>query len=230
MAGVEKELEKRGGLKERLVGFLAGWLIRIYGWTLRREVIDHAGVLEGKFTKGALVPLWHNRLFVIGPIWKICQGDSETAVLTSASSDGAIVEAGMRVFGYEAVRGSSSRRGRAAIVGVMRKVKQGCFVGITPDGPRGPRYVLQPGLVKLAQACRVPVIPLRIEYKSAWRMNTWDQFGIPKPFSKVIVTIEVALDVPRELDEDAFEAQRLRIQEIMREGIDDFIPEDNDQN
>ncbi len=129
MAGVDKKLEKRGGFKERLVGSLAGGLIRIYCWTLRREVVDHAGVLEGKFPKGAIVPLWHNRLFVIGPIWKVCQGESKTAVLTSASSDGAIVEAGMRGFGYEAVRGSSSRRSRAAIVGVMRKVKQGFLVG-----------------------------------------------------------------------------------------------------
>jgi lysophospholipid acyltransferase (LPLAT)-like uncharacterized protein len=230
MAGVDKKLEKRGGRKERLVGSLAGWLIRIYGWTLRSEVIDRAGVFEGKFAKGAVMPLWHNRLFAIGPIWKKYQGASKSAVLTSASSDGAIVEAGMRVFGCEAVRGSSSRRSRAAIVGVMRKIKEGFFVGITPDGPRGPRYVLQPGLVKIAQACRVPVIPVRVEYESAWRMNTWDRFCIPKPFSKVLVIFEVALDVPRELDEDAFEAQRLRIQEVLREGIDDLIPEDNDQN
>lgn len=230
MSAEDRNLEKRGGGKERLGGTLVGWLIRLYNATLRLEVVDRAGVQDERFSGGAMLAIWHNRLFVIGPVWQKSSEPRKTAVLTSASSDGAVVSSVMAVFGFEAVRGSSSRRGRAAMVGVMRKIKEKCFVGITPDGPRGPRYVIQGGVVKLAQACQVPIIPIRVELSKAWHLNSWDRFCIPYPFSKVTVIYEPALDVPRELSEVEFEEQRLQIQTVLRKGIDDLLPESDEDN
>jgi lysophospholipid acyltransferase (LPLAT)-like uncharacterized protein len=105
------------------------------------------------------------------------------------------------------------------MMALLRRLRDGCLVVITPDGPRGPRYVVQPGAVKLAQVSGVPVIPVRVEYSGAWRLKSWDRFRIPWPFSAVNIVLEQALDVPRELDEDAFEEQRKRIENVLLEGI-----------
>jgi lysophospholipid acyltransferase (LPLAT)-like uncharacterized protein len=108
-------------------------------------------------------------------------------VLTSASHDGAALATAMGVFGIGSVRGSSSRRGVAALVGMRKALREGIDVCVTPDGPRGPRYMIQAGLVKLAETSAAPVIPIHVEYPNCWRLKTWDRFAIPKPCSTVRV-------------------------------------------
>ena len=98
---------------------------------------------------------------------------------------GATVAAAMACFGMGSVRGSSSRRGAAALVTLKNEILAGKHVCITPDGPRGPRYVVQPGLVKLASLTGVPIIPFLVNYENYWTLDTWDKFQIPKPFSKI---------------------------------------------
>ena len=127
----------------------------------------------------------------------------------------------MAVFGLGAVRGSSSRRGVAALIGLKRALIDGHDVCLTPDGPRGPRYQIQAGFVKLAQASGSPVVPVHVRFSSAWRLKSWDRFVIPKPFSRVVVTFAEAIYVPRDLDDAAFEKERLRIESILVNGTDD---------
>jgi lysophospholipid acyltransferase (LPLAT)-like uncharacterized protein len=120
------------------------------------------------------------------------------------------------------MRGSSSRRGAAALVGLRRALREGKDAAITPDGPRGPRYVVQPGVVKLAQASGVKIVPLHVTYGSAWRLRTWDGFVIPKPFSRITVTFGELIAVPKDLDEAGFEHWRTLIEQRMRDGVDDL--------
>lgn len=229
MSGSEANADIRGGAREQFLGTLAGWVIRIYSWTLRLSVDDKSGVLDSaEASRGLILAVWHNRIFPIPPGWRKIQPDRKTVVLTSASRDGSILAAAATVFHGEAARGSSSRRSRAAIVGLLRKLRDGYAVVITPDGPRGPRYRLQPGVVKLAQASGAPVVPVRVEFGRAWRLNSWDRFRIPCPFSKVKVVLEEALDVPRQLDEDSFERERRRIEMQLRVGVEDLLPEDEE--
>jgi len=110
-------------------------------------------------------------------------------VLTSASRDGAVLEKTVRIFGLQAVRGSSSRRAVAALVALKKAAKNGSDLVITPDGPRGPRYQIQPGALKLSQVTGAPLIPIQVHYHRAKSLNTWDRFQIPLPFSKVTVTL-----------------------------------------
>lgn len=232
MSAEKQALELRGGAKARVLGTLAGWIVKAYGWTLRITVDDRAGVGEqsGQKLDRMLYTMWHNRIFVMGPAWRKISPNRKTVVLTSASKDGSALEAAMKVFRVEAIRGSTSRRSRAAMVGLMRKVREGYAVGVTPDGPRGPRYHMQAGVVKLAQASGVPVVPTRVEFGGVWRLNSWDRFCIPWPFSRVRVIFEPALEVPKELDDHEFETHRRRLEEAMRMGIEDLIPEENDQD
>lgn len=220
--------EIRESRKSRWLGKLAGRLMQAFCATLRFEVIDRCGVTGQAGAPAGPVPgpvvygLWHDSIFVMPAVWKKTGGRfRQLVVLTSASHDGATLAEAVGVFGIGSVRGSSSRRGVAALVGLRKVLREGLDVCITPDGPRGPRRELQPGLVKLAETGGVPVVPVHVEFAAAWRLKTWDRFQIPKPFSRVRVIFDETLAVPPGLADDAFEAWRARIEEVLRGGAGD---------
>lgn len=219
----KKRSDIRGDRKSALLGLVAGWTMKLMSATLRIEVRDLCGI----GSREAPVPpviyvLWHSRFFVVPPAWnKICYGHRKTVALTSASKDGDMVARAMAVFGLGAVRGSSSRRAVAALVGLKRALQEGFDVCLTPDGPRGPRYKVQPGFIKLAESTGAPIIPIHVRFSSAWRLKTWDRFVIPKPFSRVQVTFAEAITLTRGMDADTFEAERLKIETLLVNGADD---------
>ena len=160
---------------------------------------------------------WHNCLFASPLTKKRYGGSAKASALASASKDGAVIESLVSCFGVKTVRGSSSRRGVAALIALKKALKAGEQLFITPDGPRGPRYELQPGVIKLAQSSGVPIIPVRFEHSSSWRLNSWDRFHIPKPFSKITVHVGDAIDVPAKLDDEKFEQYRQKVQNALLE-------------
>ena len=144
------------------------------------------------------------------------------AVLTSASHDGAALAAVAKVMGLESIRGSSSRRGSTALREMVRAVGRGLDICVTPDGPRGPRYRLSPGVIKLAQMTRSPVMAVHLRFGSALRLRTWDRFVVPLPFSRLTIIFDELLEVPRQMDNDAFEAKRIEVENLMCAGVDDL--------
>lgn len=216
--------EIRGDRKSEILGTLAGWIM--WGWSklLFFEVYDRCGVITAHDPiRPVIYALWHNRIFTIPPIWWRTGGNlRKSVVLTSASKDGAILAKAMEVFHLGAVRGSSSRRAVAALIGMKRSLREGFDVCITPDGPRGPRYSFHPGVIKLAQATGAPIVPIHLHFSSAWRLKTWDRLVIPKPFSRVIVVFDELLVVPPKLDEAGFTAQLVRVKTILLTGADDL--------
>ena len=218
-----KSTEIRGDRKAEILGTLAGWLMRIWNATLRYEIEDRCGI-TGPNNKlpPVIYAMWHNRILVIPSIWrKNCGHHRKAVVLTSASKDGAILSRAMAVFGIGSVRGSSSRRAVAALIGMKRELKEGVDVCITPDGPRGPRYGFHAGMIKLAESSGAPILPIHARFSSAWRLKTWDRLVIPKPFSRVTVIFDETLAVPPKLDEAAFQQHSDRIREILLAGTDD---------
>lgn len=218
-----KSSEIRGTWKSAMFGTLAGWLMKATAATLRFEIRDECGIGNAR---NAIPPciyiLWHNRFFCVPPAWsKTCGKTRRTVALTSASHDGDMVAKAMAVFGLGSVRGSSSRRAVAALVGLKRSLLDGFDVCLTPDGPRGPRYRIQPGFIKLAQATGAPIIPIHVRFSSAWRLGTWDRFVIPKPFSKVVVVFAKTITVPASIDESGFDAKLAEIETLMVDNTDD---------
>jgi len=211
--------EIRGTRKQRVIGTLAGWAMRVMGWTLRYK-IEGLGQLRGRYVNQPVIfAMWHNRIFAM-PYAKPWLGKHrEVCVLTSASKDGAILETAVRLFGLTAVRGSSSRRGAAALVALRRKLKSDVTVTITPDGPKGPCYKVQPGVVKLAQASGAPIVVVSVNFSRCWRLKSWDRFCVPKPFSKVMVKLEDGIEISRELSNDAFEDERVKLEVLMNESV-----------
>jgi lysophospholipid acyltransferase (LPLAT)-like uncharacterized protein len=219
----KKGTEIRSDRKSALLGTLAGWAMKLLAATLRFDIRDQCGIGGSATTMPPVIYiLWHNRFFCVPPAWnRICYGHRKTVALTSASHDGDMVARAMAVFGLGSVRGSTSRRGVAALVGLKRALREGFDICVTPDGPRGPRYRLQPGIIKLAESTGAPIVPIHVRFASAWRLKTWDRFVIPKPFSRVEVIFAQAVTLPQDMDETRFENERLSLEKILIEGTDD---------
>ena len=201
------------------LGQIVAWLIRAIGVTLHFEVEDRAGVFITGRSNG-IWAFWHNRMFVIPYLHDRWFPHIPGAILSSPSGDGQIIADACAQFGFEAARGSSSKpqKGLSALIMLAEKVKEGRDVGITPDGPRGPMYQIQPGIIKLAQLTGGTIVPVRVLYSRAIRFKTWDEFMLPLPFSTVRIIFEPTMTVPRRLSEEEFEQQRATLQDVMRVG------------
>jgi lysophospholipid acyltransferase (LPLAT)-like uncharacterized protein len=220
---MSKSLEIRGTKKQWLIGKLAAAVVGLLGWTLRYRVEDPHGV---KATLDPARPgvwaFWHAGLLAAPLALGRFIGQYPSSTLTSASRDGAVIESFLKCFGVKSVRGSSSRRAVASLIALKRALKEGGQVFITSDGPRGPRYQMAAGVVKLAQSSGAPLFSVRFVYSSSWRMKTWDRLHIPKPLSIVTIIIGEPVYVPQKIDANDFESYRKKVEDVLREGIDDF--------
>lgn len=156
------------------------------------KVVTHQG-------EPTIFVLWHNRLFMAADVVRRYRAGHPLYSLISASNDGAWLAALFGALDLRAVRGSSSRMGREAASDLVDVLRQGCDVGITPDGPRGPSYEMKPGALVVARRSRCRVVLAGMDFESSWRISSWDGFHIPRPFSRIhmrFVTVE-----PNELED-----------------------------
>lgn len=198
-----------------LVATLGYALIQCWARTLRFQVEDRAGVVGRPAEPRYIGALWHNRLLLLPSVIQRYLPQRQGAALISASKDGALLAALVERFGFQAVRGSSSRRGASALLQLADIMAGGRDVVITPDGPRGPAYQLGQGIIFLAQKSGAAVVPINLEYSSCWRLRSWDRFILPRPFSRVRVTFGEPHAVAATATEEEFETERLRLQAAM---------------
>ncbi len=203
-------------MKTKLLGWSIATLIRIVGLTLRLRLEDRSGVRSDPPEGPMVWVFWHNRVFAAPLVYRKYLRRRSGKVLTSPSGDGEIIARVMATFGVGSVRGSSNKRPAAALRELVKLLRGGADVAITPDGPRGPVHELQPGVVKVAQLAGVPVLPIRMDYRRAITLRTWDRFQIPLPFSRVDVVFEELQSLPRTADEASFEAQRSALEEVLK--------------
>jgi len=207
-------LKIEGWLARWLIAF-GFWLLQIWARTLRYEVDDRAGVVGKPVTENYIGALWHNRLLVFPLVLRRFLPNRHGAALISASRDGDLLADAIHRFGYEVVRGSSSRLGARAILQLTEVLASGRDVVITPDGPRGPAYELGPGIIFLAQKSGAAVLPMNLEFSHCWRLGSWDRFIVPRPFSKVRVLVSRLHRVGATDTPEQFEAERLSLQNAM---------------
>jgi len=202
--------------KARLIAAVGSGFLRVLFCTLRFRITDRAGVLATPPAKPLLWVFWHNRLLISPYFWERYFPTRRGAALASQSKDGEIIAAVIRCFGLRPIRGSSSRGGSRALVEMKRALDDGFDVAITPDGPRGPCYHVNPGVVKLAQLTGGTVFPMHIEYSRCWRLKSWDGFMIPKPFATVRITLDPLYDIPPTATEEEFERERAKLEQMLR--------------
>jgi lysophospholipid acyltransferase (LPLAT)-like uncharacterized protein len=206
---------------QRLGAWLVFALVRIVSATLRCRWIDHSGYFDKGVPGPAIYCVWHNRLALclvqyFGYVKKRNQTPG-MAALVSASKDGGFLAAILECFGVQPVRGSSSRRGPQALLELTSRAERGYDLAITPDGPRGPRYVAQEGVIGLARVTGFPIIPA--SYYLGWKVQakSWDGFQIPLPFSRCDMVFGQPVWVPREASDAEREALRLQLQRTLKE-------------
>ena len=203
----------RRALAAKVLPSVIAGFIRALGSSLKVTVDDPDNLLEKGLGDPVIWLFWHNRLLVMPAIYKKILADRHGSVLTSPSGDGEIIAKVMEKFGIDAVRGSTNKRGTAALREMATVLKGGGDLAITPDGPRGPRYRLGAGALHVAGVTGAALLPFHIDYKKYWELKTWDKFRIPKPFSEVVVRIGPLMPIERIRDEDVFEAKRKEVEE-----------------
>ena len=194
-------------LRRRLVAWLAvqaGWLLLrlLHAWVrvtpMGRERLDRLRA-EGR---SVLIAIWHGRILL-----PILEHRGEGIVpMISLSRDGEMIARTVEKLGYGTVRGSSSRGGREALLAMAAQLREpGTICAIMPDGPRGPRHVLKPGVVQLARESGAVILPMSWGAARPIRFSSWDRFQLWRPFSRAVVVYgePIELDPAGDFDEQA---------------------------
>ena len=167
----------------------------------------------------AVVPVfWHQHLIMCARFVVDRRAGLKAGFMISPSVDGQAPSMLAALYGAHVVRGSGSYTGVRAVRGVYQAiVKEGISPGITPDGPRGPRFRFKPGAIFTAQISGKAVVPLAYAAKPAWLLRTWDKFVIPPPFAKISIAIGEPYFPPKRLDDEQMEAAERELERRMLE-------------
>jgi hypothetical protein len=197
---------------------LAYFLLRLYLLSVRIRALNEDALLKflqtGRKGVGAI---WHQRFFgVLGYVRKFRK--FSLSIMISMSRDGDWIAPVTKRLGLRPVRGSSSQGGKEALSAMVKDLAQNQAALHVIDGPQGPKGVVKPGLIRLAQLSKAAIIPIYISVDRAWINRSWDRFLLPKPFSRVLVRFGEPIDVPEQMDSEAFEALRQDVERMMIQG------------
>ncbi len=197
--------------RARWLSLIGSWIIRLLGVTWRVRMID-AGPIDRIRHDGQPVALllWHGQLL---PLLYVMRFQS-IACLISTHKDGELIAQVARRLGCKLIRGSSSRGADRALLGLVRTLRDGFTVAVTPDGPRGPYRTFAPGALVAAHRAEAPVVAFGVHASRAWHLRSWDQFMIPKPFARLTIVFDSPLPVPGESARDAADAAPLFIERM----------------
>ncbi|PIE23013.1 MAG: hypothetical protein CSA62_09795 [Planctomycetota bacterium] len=191
-------------VRARRVARLAVPILKLWSKTWRIRYIHEERDLEARPREGTIYAIPHGELLPA-----VCtQGDLRMATIASRSRDGELAHQFVIRFGFESIRGSSSRGGGQALLQMLRIPKERPLA-ITPDGPKGPRFSVQPGILQVAKSSGRAILPIGVSARPAWRLSSWDRFLVPKPFARILIVLGRPLHVPP----DADRAELLRVGE-----------------
>ncbi len=204
---------------QRAVALMAVFVERVLTATLRVQWRGSAGFLPAPSSAPAIFCLWHNRLALCMFIHR--KRAHRLAAMVSASKDGALLAAMLERFGVQPVRGSTSRRGPQALLEMVTCAQLGYDLAVTPDGPRGPRGVVQGGVIALAQVTGLPIVP--VTWRSTWMIapKSWDRFQVPVPFSRCEIIFNQPILVPRDADIREREERRRELESSLSRSSND---------
>jgi lysophospholipid acyltransferase (LPLAT)-like uncharacterized protein len=197
-----------------VVPFLGSLLLRLFSLTIRKKTL-HGERFEKSRDQGRPVigAFWHQRLLMM-PFFP---RPGKTGMLISQHRDGEIIARLIKYLGIDSVRGSTTRGGLSALRGMVRFHREGGNLAITPDGPQGPKHVVQLGVIELARLTGSPIFPLTYGASGKKSLHTWDQFVVPLPFARVVFIWGEPVWVPRECKREEMEEKRLLLQERLRQ-------------
>jgi len=206
-------------LPKRLRRYLSGWvgyimpfIILAVGKTLRWEIRGEEIYKLLKERKPVILAFWHNRIFLVAYFFR----KEGIFTLISPSRDGEIISRTIERMGNKPVRGSSSKGGALGLRKLVRAVRAGAVAAITPDGPRGPKYTVQPGIFHLARMVGGTILPVSWAASKALVLPTWDNFIVPLPFSKVFFAFGESIEFEGMSLEEGMKLLQERLMELTR--------------
>ncbi|MFO0908837.1 MAG: lysophospholipid acyltransferase family protein [Isosphaeraceae bacterium] len=199
----------------RIVAVAAAWLIRIWMSTVRYRLINldssphPADADEACF----IYAFWHEAL--LAPV----RYRARVRVLISKHADGELIARAAQALGFGVVRGSTTRGGGEALVELWH-CSNAAHLIFTPDGPRGPRRTVQPGMLMLASRSGLPIVPVGVAYTRCWRFKSWDRFALPLPFCQCLFVASEAIQVPPDADRKSLDEYRRLVEQRMNEATE----------
>ena len=210
--------KRRFSLRQRISLWFISWAgylaIALIGPTLRYSISweEPTSPPYAIYEEPMIYAFWHRAVFAAAWFWR----KTGIGVMVSRSFDGEYIARTIEKFGFVPVRGSSSRGGGSALLGLKRRLGEGKAVAFTVDGPRGPKYVAKPGPVMLSRTTALPMAAFYVAIDNPWVLKTWDTLMIPKPFSKALVRVSAKMRVPA----DADDAQMARFQSELQVALE----------
>jgi lysophospholipid acyltransferase (LPLAT)-like uncharacterized protein len=195
-----------------IVPRLTTLLLAVIGATLRFEVIAEEGAIPATPPAKGIFCFWHRCTLPCGWYFR----KFRCSILISQSFDGELIARTLGLLGYNSVRGSSSRGGAAGLLALQAVIENGLPVVFTADGPRGPIYQTKIGPIKLAQMTGESIGSFYLLPERAWALKSWDQFLIPKPFSRVAVSWARSIPATsKDADAVMLEAARVELNDAL---------------
>jgi len=182
-----------------VVPIIGSFLIRLLYLTNKKKFVAPETLPEKNF----IMACWHGELLMIPYAYTKYRKTPNVKLMISDHFDGSLIAYTLSKFGFGTVRGSSTRNAAKALIASIRELRAGSDLGITPDGPKGPRHVVADGIVVMAQKASVNIVLVEIKPSAYWQLNSWDKFIIPKPFGTITYYISEMIDVSDLSLEDA---------------------------
>lgn len=192
-----KKLSRRLALI--FVPLLGSLLIRLISLTNKKKFHAPENLGDEPF----IMACWHGELLMIPYAYTKYRKNPHVKLLISEHFDGNLIAKTLNFFGFETIRGSSTRGGAKALIQSIKELKNGYDLGITPDGPKGPRHEISDGIIVMAQKAKVKVTLVEIKPSKYWQLSSWDKFVIPKPFGTINYYISDLIDIRESEFEEA---------------------------
>jgi len=201
-------------IKWNLIGGLGKLFIDILFFTMRIERHGYSSVRAVESSRKFILAFWHSRILLISYLYKGWNG----VAIVSQSEDGEIIARILEKQGQEPIRGSTTRGGIRALAKQIRYLEGSVRPGaVIPDGPQGPRFKAQPGVIVLAKKTGYPILPVSYSAKRIKIFNSWDRFVLPYPFTRCLAVYGEPIYVPKDVDSAGINMYRLRLeQELCR--------------
>ena len=171
----------------------------------------HFHAPENISTDATIFACWHGELLMLPYLYKHYRKKPHAKVLISPHFDGELISRTIKYFGLGTLAGSTDKSAARVLIQAIKTIKEGYDIGITPDGPKGPRHEVADGIIVMAQKTGAKIVLVEIKPTKFWQLNSWDRFVIPKPFG------EIHFYVSEELDITGLELEEAR--ELLQKGL-----------
>lgn len=208
-----KRIGRSKAVRQALCWSIARY-IQLVWWTnrWRKEGFEHAAPFHAG-RQPYIGAFWHGRLLMMPYGWPRVM---PLAMLISASGDGRIIADAVHRLGIDIIPGSSNRRASEALRGLVRALRQGSCVAITPDGPNGPAMSATAGVIQVARLSGAPIFPITYATSRRRILGSWDRFHLPLPFGRGIFLVEPPIHVPPDIDATQAEGLRVLLESRLR--------------